>query len=451
MVKLQFRNIPGPKSAEVIQVSRQCEPPCAIDQTPIVWDHGEGVWVWDVDGNPYIDFTSGVLVSNLGHNHPGLVSAIQNQAPRMMNCYSFPTAERVSASNRLVKILPENIDRVFMLSTGSDATEAALRIARRYTGKQEVLAFYGGFHGRTYGAMGVAGSISTRREFGMPVPGGIMAPYAYCYRCFYEKSFPECDVFCLKSLDRIVESSSSGDLGAVIVEPYQGTAGFVFPPEGWLKALETWAKERNLLLILDEVQSSFGRTGKMFAIEWEDIHPHLVCLGKGMGSGLPASAVAGESVVMDCMNPGELSSTWGGNPLVSAAVLAVLDAMEMEKLPENSHQMGKYLKSRFIEMQTRFPFIGDVRGKGLVLGLEFVDPSDGYTPSPAITREVVMGCAERGVLLGKLGLYGNVIRIAPPLIITQPEIELALSVFEEVFLSLSRKYKVNEVQETAYG
>ncbi len=436
MEKLVYRSIPGPKSAEIIQISSQCEPPCAADQTPIVWDHGQGVWVWDVDGNPYIDFTSGVLVSNLGHNHPGLVSAIQNQAPRMMNCYSFPTPERVSASSRLVKVLPDNIDRVFMLSTGADATEAALRIARRYTGKQEILAFYGGFHGRTYGAMGVAGSLSTRRQFGMPVPGGIMAPYAYCYRCFYGKTYPDCGMFCLKALDRIIDSTSSGDLGAVIVEPYQGSAGFIFPPEGWLKSLEEWARQRNLLLIIDEVQASFGRTGKMFAIQWEDIHPNLICLGKGMGSGIPASAVAGEASIFECMKPGELSSTWGGNPLASAAVLAVLDAMEKQELPENSRRMGEYLKSRFLEMQSDYAFIGDVRGRGLVLGIEFVDPADGFTPSPEITRKVVMGCAERGILLGKVGLYGNVIRIAPPLVITQAELDVALNVFEEVFSSL---------------
>lgn len=439
MEKLEYRAVPGPKSAEILQKSKQCEPPCAADQTPIVWDHGLGVWVWDVDGNPYIDFTSGVLVSNLGHNHPGLVAAIQNQAPRMMNCYSFPTPERVMASSRLVKILPDNIDRVFMLSTGSDATEASLRIARRYTGKQEILSFYGGFHGRTYGAMGVAGSISTRREFGVPVPGGIMAPYAYCYRCFYGKTYPSCDLFCLKALDRVIESTSSGDLGAVITEPYQGSAGFIFPPEGWLKSLEEWAKQRGLLLIIDEVQASFGRTGKMFAIEWEDVHPNLLCLGKGMGSGVPASAVAGESRVLECMKPGELSSTWGGNPLASAAVLAVLDAMERQNLPENSRIMGEYMKSRFIEMKSHYPFIGDVRGKGLVLGLEFVDPLDRYTPSPEITRKVVMGCAEHGVLLGKLGLYGNVIRIAPPLIIAKEELDLALDVFGHTFDKLNKE------------
>ena len=202
MNKLPKREVPGPKSKELLELSRAFEPPCAADQVPVVWDHADRVWVTDVDGNRYIDFTSGVLVTNVGHTHPGLVRAIQNQASRLMNCYSFPTPERVTAAARLVKTLPRTLDKVFFLSTGSEATEAALRVARRYTGKQEIVAFYGAFHGRTYGAMGVSGIQGTRRQFGVPVPGGIMAPYAYCYRCFYEKTYPDCDFFCLKVLDR---------------------------------------------------------------------------------------------------------------------------------------------------------------------------------------------------------------------------------------------------------
>lgn len=436
MKKLEKRQVPGKKSAELLDLSRVCEPACAADQVPVVWDHGERVWVTDVDGNPYIDFTSGVLVTNLGHGHPGLVKAIQDQAARLMNCYSFPTSERVTAASRLVKTFPSNLNKVFFLSTGAEATEAALRVARRYTGKQEILSFYGGFHGRTYGAMGVAGSMGTRRQFGVPVPGGIMAPYAYCYRCFYDKTYPECDFFCIKALDRIIGSSSSGDLGAAIVEPYQGTAGFVFPPDGWLKKLEQWASERELLLMVDEVQSSFGRTGKMYAIEWEDVRPQMICLGKGLGSGVPCSALGAEARIFECMAEGELSSTWGGNPLASAAALAVLDAMEKEKLPENAQKIGAYLKPRFLEMKRKYRFLGDVRGKGLVMGLEFVDPKDGYTPSPEITRKVIMQSAENGLLLGKVGLYGNVIRIAPPLVINQEEAEMAADIIDSVMGSL---------------
>jgi 4-aminobutyrate aminotransferase/(S)-3-amino-2-methylpropionate transaminase len=354
-----------------------------------------------------------------------------------MNCYSFPTPERVTLAQRLVQSLPPNLDKVFVLTTGSEATEAALRVARRYTGKHEILSFYGAFHGRTYGAMSVAGNVSTRRRYGPPVPGGIMAPYAYCYRCFYDRTYPECEFFCLKALDRILASASSDDLGAVIVEPYQGAAGFVFPPEGWLSELEKWSRERDLLLIVDEVQSSFGRTGKVFAIEWEDIRPQMLCVGKGMGSGMPLSGLAAEAKVFECMGPGELGSTWGGNPLASAAGLAVLDAMEREGLPENARKVGEYMKARFHEIQENHRSLGDVRGKGLVIGLEIVEPGDGWTPAPELTWQVLHGCAENGLLLGKVGLYGNVIRIAPPLVITEAEAEIGISVIDKVLTKLS--------------
>jgi 4-aminobutyrate aminotransferase-like enzyme len=430
MNTLPKREVPGPKSRALLELSRTVEPPCAVDQVPVVWDHAERVWVTDVDGNRYIDFTSGVLVTNVGHTHPGLVQAIQKQASRLMNCYSFPTPERVTAAARLVKTFPPNLDKVFFLSTGSEATEAAMRVARRSTGKQEILAFYGAFHGRTYGAMGVSGILGIRRQFGVPVPGGIMAPYAYCYRCFYDRTYPECDFFCLKMLDRIIESSSSDDLGAVIVEPYQGTAGFVFPPDGWLTELAKWARQHNLLFIVDEVQSSFGRTGKMYAIEWEDIRPQMLCLGKGLGSGVACSALAGEGKVFECMSPGELSSTWGGNPVSSAAALAVLDAMDKENLAENALKIGEVLKPRFMEMKKRYRCLGDVRGRGLVMGLELVDPRDGRTPCPELTGRLLLRCAENGLLLGKVGVYGNVVRIAPPLVITEEEAVMALDIIE---------------------
>jgi 4-aminobutyrate aminotransferase len=427
---LPLRKVPGEKSQKYLELSGAYEPSASLDQVPLVWDHAERVWVTDVDGNRYLDFTSGVLVTNLGHSHPALVKAVQEQAERLMNCYSFPTVERVTLAKDLVESLPPNLDRVFLLSTGAEATEAATRIAKRYTGKHEVLAFYGAFHGRTYGAMSLAGNASTRRKFGPSVPGGVIAPYAYCYRCIYDKKFPECQYYCIQVLDRIIASSSTDDLGTVIVEPYQGTAGFVYPPDGWLKELEKWARERELVLIVDEVQSSFGRTGRLYAIEWEDIHPQMLCLGKGLGSGVASSAVAAESKILDCMATGELSSTWGGNPLACAASLAVLQVMKDEKLPENAERVGKVLKTALKEVQKRQPCLGDIRGRGLVIGLEFVDPQDRYTPAPQLTKKITLKAAERGLLLGKLGLYGNVIRVAPPLVITEEETLLGVQIME---------------------
>ena len=401
------------------------------DQVPVVWDRAEGVWIYDVDGNKYLDFTSGVLVTNIGHSHPKHVEAIRKQAGRLMNCYSFPTPERIELSKRLAETLPENLDRVFFLTTGAEATEAAIRIAKRYSGKHEILAFYGAFHGRTYGPMSVAGNANTRRKFGPPVPGGVIAPYAYCYRCIYDKKFPECNFHCIKALDRIVESSSSGDLGSVITEPYQGGAGFINPPEGWMKELEKWTKERGLLLIVDEVQSSFGRTGKMHAIEWESISPNMICIGKGIGSGMPTSALVGESKIFECMRPGEMSSTTGGNPLASAAALAVLDIMEDENLPDNALAAGKYLQIRMEQLKHKYAFVGDVRGIGLARGIEIVQSKESKEPSPDLTLKIIRMAATYGLMLGRVGLYGNVIRIAPPLIITEAECDLGIEILDK--------------------
>jgi 4-aminobutyrate aminotransferase-like enzyme len=403
-----------------------------------VWDHGEGVWVTDVDGNLFLDFTSGVLVTNIGHSHPAHVKAVEDQARRLMNCYSFPTLERVTLSSSLVEVLPENIDKVFLLSTGSEATEAAIRIAKRYSCKHEVLSFAGAFHGRTYGAMSVSGNINTRRKFGPPVPGGIIAPYGNCYRCVYDKKFPECDYHCIKMLDRIIESTSSGDLGAVITEPYQGAAGFIFPPKGWLKELEKWAQSRGLILIVDEVQASFGRTGKLFAIEWEDIKPQMICLGKGLGSGIPASALCGERKVFDCMSPGEMSSTTGGNPLASAAALSVLDILKEENLPENSRTVGEHLLEGLTGLWKKYDFVGDVRGMGLVIGIEIVESKDNKKPATDLCKKIISRCAELGLLLGKVGMYGNVIRVAPPLVIKKEECDIAVEIFDRAMNDISK-------------
>ncbi|MCC6397634.1 MAG: aspartate aminotransferase family protein [Bacteroidetes bacterium] len=403
------------------------------DQVPVVWDHAEDVWIYDVDGNKYLDFTSGVLVTNVGHSHPRHVDAIRRQAGRLMNCYSFPTPERVELSERLVGKLPQNLDRVFLLTTGAEATEAAIRIVKRYAGKHEILAFFGAFHGRTYGPMSVAGNANTRRKFGPAVPGGIFAPFAYCYRCVYDKTYPDCEFHCVKALDRIVESASSGDLGAVITEPYQGGAGFINPPQGWLKELEKWAVDRGLLLIVDEVQSSFGRTGKFLAIEWEDVHPQMVCIGKGIGSGMPASALAGESRIFDCMKPGEMSSTTGGNPLASAAALTVMDILEEQKLPDNARAMGAYLLHRLGELQLKFECIGDARGMGLALGMEIVENKKTKKPAASTAQSIILGAARYGLMTGRVGFYGNVIRVAPPLTIREQECDLAIAILDKVF------------------
>lgn len=401
----------------------------------MVWDRGEGVQVWDVDGNQYIDLTSGVLVTNVGHSHPKHIEAIREQAGRLLNCYDFPTPQRVEFTRRLVQLMPENLDNCFLLTTGSEATEAAMRASKRFTGRHEMISFYGGFHGRTYGAMSMAGKMGTKKKFGPVMPGCIYAPYPYCFRCPFKMKKEDCGLFCLEFLEKVVDASSTGDIAALIIEPYQGGAGFIFPPEGYLKELEKWAKEKEVLFILDEVQASFGRTGKMFAFEWEDLRPNLLCLGKGIGSGIPTAALMAESRIMDSLGPGEMSSTTGGNPLSCAAGLAVLDIMEEEKLPENALKVGSYMLARFKKLEKEIEILGEARGRGLVMGLEFVKDKKSLAPAPDITWEFILRCCQAGVLVGRVGLYGNVIRIAPPLVIKEEEAEKAVDMIEEVLRS----------------
>jgi 4-aminobutyrate aminotransferase/(S)-3-amino-2-methylpropionate transaminase len=282
--------------------------------------------------------------------------------------------------------------------------------------------------------MSVSGSIGTKKGFGSGVPGTIFAPYPYCYRCFYDKTYPDCEMYCLKTLDRIVAAESWDNLGSVIIEPYQGAAGFIFPPEGYLKALEKWARDRDLVFIVDEVQSSFGRTGKLFMIEWEDVRPQLLALGKGMGSSLPASAVVGEEKMFAAVGTSGLSSTWGGNPLSSAAVIAVFEILETEDLLENCIRVGTSLMAGLNILKEKYEMLGDVRGRGLVIGLEFVE--GGNIPEPELTNRVIHAAAERGLMLGKLGLYGNVIRVAPPLVMTEEDADLCVEIFDRAMSSV---------------
>ncbi|MGC9318547.1 MAG: aspartate aminotransferase family protein [Armatimonadota bacterium] len=429
-------DLPGPKSAELLEMSDAYEAGATSRQQPFVWDHAEGARVWDVDGNEYIDWTSGVLVTNVGHCHPHHVEAIQRQVARLMCPYDFPTPERVTLAKRMVEITPENLDACFMLTTGSEATEAAMRMAKRYTGRHEIISFYGGFHGRTGMAMAAAGKQGTKYHYGPVLTGHVQSPFAYCYRCPFGLTPDTCDLKCLRFLDTVVETQTTGDIAAVITEPYQGGAGFIFPPEGWLSELQRWCEEHDVLFILDEVQSSFGRTGRMFYAEHEDLRPNFMPLGKGIGSGIPTACLMTEQRIMQLFERGEASSTTGGNPVSCAAAHAVLDIFERENLVENSATIGAYMKQRLKGLEERSEYVGEVRGRGLVMGIEFVEDSETRKPSKEITWRVVEACAREGLCCGVVGFYGNVIRVAPPLVIDRDLAEESCDIMESVVLGL---------------
>jgi 4-aminobutyrate aminotransferase-like enzyme len=427
---------PRSKTQEFLEISRTYEPECMNWQAPVVWDHASGAEIWDVDGRHYIDWTSGVLVANVGHAHPLLAKALAGQASRLLNTFDFPTPERLRLAEKLVKAAPAHLDKVIFLTTGSEAMDAAMRLAKRASGKYEIVSFWGSFHGRTFGPMSLSGIPKIRRSYGPLVPGTILAPYPYCYRCPFGRRHPECGLFCLDFLDQTVQVGSSGSLAAVMVEPYQGTAGFVFPPPGYLKKLEAWTRSRGLLFILDEVQSSFGRTGRMWALEHEGLEPDILVLGKGIGSGTPIAALLTRASIIACLERGEMSSTLGGNPLSAAGALAVLEIIETEKLVAKAAENGAYLKDKLLGLKDRHGWIGDVRGMGLVYGIELVLDRRTKEPAPDLARDVVLGCVAKGLMVGKLGLHGNVIRVAPPLVITPELIDRSVAIMDGVLAGL---------------
>ena len=428
--------LPGPRSQDLFARWSRAEAHCTGYQAQVAWDHASGVVVTDVDGNKFIDWTSGVLVTNVGHCHPDLVKAVQDAAAKLLNNYECLHPWRVEAAEKLISVLPPHLDRCFFLSTGAEVVEAAIRVMKRKSGKFEIISFYGGFHGRTFAAAAAGGLPGPKKGYGPTLPGAIRVPFPYCYRCPFKADPATCDMLCLDYVEDSVRANSTGSLAGLIVEPYLGAAGFVFPPPGWLKRLENWLRGRGLLFTLDEVQSGYGRTGKFWAMEWEGLTPDLVTIGKGIGSGVPASALAARAEVIGILAPGEMSSTMGGNPMASAAVAVVVDIMKRENLVENARRMGKLMMSRLLEIKEQSPYVGDVRGMGLVMGVELVKDKATREPAPDLTRKLIDRAAEYGLLIGSVGTFGNVIRVAPPLVINEAEAHESLDIFAKALSSL---------------
>lgn len=416
--------LPGPNARRLIELSERYEPSSMSGQVPVVWKRGERVWLEDVDGNVFLDFSSGVLVVNAGHSHPRLVAAMRAQADQVVNTYDFINEWRPRLAQRLVEITPPSLDKAVILTTGAETTEAAIKLARRFTGKYEIVAFHGAFHGRTYGAMSIGGkrASSSTKGFGPFLPGVVFAPFPYCYRCPFGQTPDNCRLHGTDYLDWVVETESEDNIAAVIVETYQGAAGSIMAPEGWFPKLEAWCKKKGALLIVDEVQASFGRTGKLFGFEHYGITPNILCLGKGISSTLPVSALISESRIFDVLPAGSMGSTHGGNAMGARVALENIDVILEERLSENAATVGEAMLTRLRALEERFECVGDVRGLGLVFGIEIVRSKAGREPDAELTRRIVDAASRRGLLLiAPIGFYGNVLRLAPPLVITEPE------------------------------
>ncbi len=433
MIPYLVTELPGPKARALLAESAQFELKSMSDEVPCVWARGEGAVIEDVDGNRLLDFSSGVLVMNIGHSHPTHVAAIREQAGTLLNCYDFVSAPRVRLAKKLVEITPPNLDRAYLLTTGSEAIEAAIKIARRATGRTEIISFFGGFHGRTYMAMAVGGKAGVKRGFGPLVPGVLHAPFPDYYRPPVPgMTSDQVDDYCLAQLDLLLETVSTGSVAAVITETYQGAAGSRVPSKRFMQGLQAWCRAHDFVFIVDEVQASFGRTGKLFGFEHFEIQPNIITLGKGISCGVPCSAVVAESRLVDVLETGSLSSTNGGNPISCRAALASIEILESEGLVENSARLGALMMAEFAAMQQDFPCLGDVRGQGLAIGLEFVSDPVAKTPDAALAKRIVAESYQRGlVMIAPIGSFGNVIRVAPPLVLDEALARTGLGILRE--------------------
>lgn len=409
-----------------------------------VWTHltelqptyGRGIYLYDAEGHRYTDFTSGIGVTSTGHCHPKVVAAIQKQAETLlfgqMNIVIPPTT--VALADELNKITPPSIDTFFFSNSGAEAVEASVKLARQATGKQNIIVFQGSFHGRTAQTMAMTTSKYIYRHQYQPLPAGIfVAPFPYAY--YYGWDEEETTEFCLKQLDFLLHGQTPPDeTAAIIIEPVLGEGGYVPVPDGFMQELRKICTEHEILLIVDEVQSGFGRTGKFFGFEHADIVPDIIVMAKGLGSGLPISAIAASKEIMEKWEPGSHGGTYGGgSPVASAAALATVKTLEDENLVENAVQMGLRLMMGLRKLQKKYPFIGDVRGRGLMIGVEIT--VNGAADKP-LTSAIQKACIKRDLLLLTCGTYGNVIRWIPPLIVTSEQIDEALVIFEDALKSI---------------
>ncbi|MBI5043596.1 MAG: acetyl ornithine aminotransferase family protein [Nitrospirae bacterium] len=434
MPKKEIKKLPGPKAKAIIEKDKKYVSPSYTRGYPLVAVDGKGAIITDPDGNRFLDFTSGIAVCSTGHCHPKIIKAITEQAKKLihMSGTDFYYPVQAELAERLVKLFKGNKPRkVFFGNSGAEAIEAAFKLSRFHSKRQMVIAFYGAFHGRTMGALSLTASKSIQRKYYSPlVPGVIHIPYAYCYRCPYNLIYGECDIECVSWIEEVIfrRSIPAEEVAAIFVEPIQGEGGYIVPPPEFHTRLFRIAQSYGILYVADEVQTGIGRTGRMFAMEHFDIVPDIICLAKGIASGMPISAMIAYSDIMDWV-PGSHASTFGGNPVACAAALATLDLVE-KSLMNNARVVGDYLISELKKMQRRYEVIGDVRGKGLMIGVELV--KDRETKTMAIKERdfFVKKAFERGLLL--LGCGSNSIRLAPPLIITKADANRALAIIEEV-------------------
>ena len=409
---------------------------------PVVAASASGAHVTDVDGNVFLDFAGGIGVMNVGHSSERVVEAIARQAASMTHvCFSVsPYETYISLAERLASVAPGRFAKKTMLvNSGAEAVENAVKIARHATGRPGVLCFEDAFHGRTLLALSLTSKVTPYKKGFDPMVANVhRVPYAYCYRCAYDDHFPECEFACVSGINTFFRRHvDPATIAAVIIEPVLGEGGFVVPPSGYLTAVAEACRRHGILVIADEIQTGFGRTGRLFACEHEGLEPDLLVTAKSLAAGLPLAAVIGRAELMDSPGIGGLGGTYAGNPIACAAAHAVLDLFESSDLCGRSEEIGARIEARAIEWARAWSLIGDVRRRGAMVGLELVRDRATREPAGSETQDIVRRACERGVLLIAAGTFGNVIRFLTPLSITDDELDEGLDVLADCFAAVA--------------
>jgi 4-aminobutyrate aminotransferase len=433
---------PGPKARELLKKDERFVSPSYSRYYPLVIDSARDCVVKDVDGNEYIDLNAGIACLNVGHNHPKVVSAIKSQCDRFLHFSNtdFYYEAVIELAEKLAEITPGGFEKKTCFgNSGTEAVEAAVKLAKWHTRKQLFIAFINGFHGRTVGSLSLTASKQVQKRHFFPLmPGVIHVPYGYCYRCPFKMTYPDCDYWCVEFIDEFVlqKFAPPEDVAAFVFEPIQGEGGYVIPPPEYFQRLKRLADKHGLLTIADEIQSGIGRTGKWFAIENWCVEPDIICSAKALASGLPIGAATASSRIMD-WSAGSHASTFGGNPLSCVAALAVIDVIKEEKLLDNANKQGVYALKRLIDFREGNPMVGDVRGKGLMIGVELVEDKESKKPAAEKAREVMVRSWKRGVAIVTCGV--STLRLSPPLTIQREMLDAALDIVEDAVNEVAKE------------
>lgn len=445
--KIITEMLPGPKAQAIIDRREAAVPSAIRCGYPVVIGRGEGAMIEDVDGNKFLDWIGGVGVLNIGFSQPEIVEAVKEQADKYFHgMFNVVTHEGyVALAEKLGSIAPVKGDKkkVFFANSGAEADENAVKVAKGYTGRSNIIVFSGAFHGRTYYTMTMTSKKAYAAGMGPLADGVFRAQFPYYYR--NPEGLPEEKEveYYIDSIKAVFEQCAAADtIAAIVVEPLQGEGGFIPAPIEWIKAVRKICDDNGILLIADEVQSGFCRTGRMFASEyWKEagVEPDIIATAKSIAAGVPLSAIIARAEVMEGVAPGTIGGTYCGNPLACAASLKTIEIMERDHLADRSVEIGKKVTARYKEIQKKYPVVGDVRGLGGMIGIEFVKDPETKEPDAALTADIIQTCAKNGLLVEGAGTYNNVIRFLAPLVITDEQLEAGLDIFEAAVKECSSK------------